>query len=745
MLRPVPSTSTPTFLLASVLVLVPVPVRAGTPVPSPSPPVNEITLGLSVLSGDRHSAEFLEYRDVPQGVTLPSFRFAGRAGGFDYDLAGRDAGQDDQRFRAAVSRGAVTLTGRLDDVPHRLGDVRTPFGDGGPGAFTLPFRLRRDVQADIDRRAGEGTLDQAFLASVADDILAGGRRLDLGFVRRTTGLALAVRPADGLALTASYDRQRREGTRASGVGFGLRNAVEVAEPVDDVTHDASLAAELERGWGVARASVGYSAYRNGVDRLAVDNPLRATDATAPGAQLGPNNSTTAGAGLAEVALTPDNDAVTAAAGGTVRLPLRTRLSADLTAARWRQSDALIPRYGTNGAIVAPAPAVVPVGSLDGSIRIGTQTVALTSAPWAGLSLRARYRRDDRDNRTPRVTLPGVARLDAVFEAVPRITVPYSYQSARREASVGYRIGSWRIEAGGRHEDIDRTFRETARTRETTWSGILAGPLPADGRLQLHYERGHRGFDAYDSRLSPGASRVNVHPVRSLGAGRRYDQSVRDADRAGATVEIAPASALALSASWELRLDRYPQTAYGFVRARTHAGSLDAAFTPAGRVSAHAFYALELGSTFQRVRHSPQPSISIDLRDIWDATLDDTVHSLGAGVAAELEPGRTTLRLDASFQRADGFGGFRSAPGGDPDLALDIAAFDDVRWLSLSAELERRLASGWSLAGGVWWDAQAVDDLIDEGRPDYLPGALVLAPRSFDYGVLVVTARVSRRF
>jgi hypothetical protein len=239
--------------------------------------------------------------------------------------------------------------------------------------------------------------------------------------------------------------------------------------------------------------------------------------------------------------------------------------------------------------------------------------------------------------------------------------------------------------------------------------------------------------------------VNVHPVRSLGAGRRYDQSIRDADRAGATVEIAPAAALAFTAAYDLRLDRYPQTAYGFVRSRTHAGSIDAAFTPGGRVSAHAFYALELGSTFQRVRHSPQPSISIDLRDIWDATLDDTVHSLGAGLAADLRPGRTTLRLDASFQRADGFAGFRSPPGGDPDLAQDIPGFDDVRWLSLAAELERRVGAGWSLAAGVWWDAQAVDDLIDEGRPDYVPGAFVLAPRSFDYGVLVITARVSRRF
>ena len=144
-----------------------------------------------------------------------------------------------------------------------------------------------------------------------------------------------------------------------------------------------------------------------------------------------------------------------------------------------------------------------------------------------------------DDHTPRVALPGVARLDAVFEAVPRLTVPYSHTRTRVEASVGYGLGSWRLEAGHRQEDIARTFRETGETRDTAWTGALSGPLPAAGHLRLHYERGHRDFDAYDSRLSPGASRVNVHPVRSLGAGRRYDQAARDLDRAGARVEVAP--------------------------------------------------------------------------------------------------------------------------------------------------------------------------------------------------------------
>ena len=461
----------------------------------------------------------------------------------------------------------------------------------------------------------------------------------------------------------------------------------------------------------------YDAYRNDIAGLLVDNPFRATDSSVPGAQLGPNDETTAGARQAEVGVAPDNDAFTANAGASVRLPLRTRVTADASFARWRQSDAPLPAFTTNTAVLAAADtAVVPIGALDGAIDIDSQTVQVTSAPWSRLSLRARVRRYAMDNRTPRVALPGVARLDAVWEAVPRLTVPYSHRRTRVEGSIGYGLGSWRAEAGHWQEDFARTFRETEETNETAWTGALSGPLPADGHLRLYYEHSHRGFEAYDSRLSPGASRVNVHPVRSLGAGRRYDQAARDLDRGGARVELAPLPSLVLSASYALELRSYPLTAYGLVRTRAHVGSADASVAPGGRWSAHAFYALELESSFQRVRHSPQPTISIDLRDIWDATLSDTVHSLGGGFAAELDPGRTTLRLEGSFQRSDGLADFDSAPGGTPDLAEDIPSFDDVRWLTVSAEVEHRVRAGWSVAAGASWDRPDGFGLDRRGAP-----------------------------
>ena len=129
------------------------------------------------------------------------------------------------------------------------------------------------------------------------------------------------RPSRSTHATAIGGRRPRVRRRVGCERGGGRGAVA------EGTHTVAFRAELERKWGVLTGGVQYDAYRNDVARLLVDNPFRATDATAPGAQLGPNDTTTAGARQAEIGLAPDNDAFTATAGAAVRLPLRTRVTA----------------------------------------------------------------------------------------------------------------------------------------------------------------------------------------------------------------------------------------------------------------------------------------------------------------------------------------------------------------------------------------------------------------------------------
>ena len=147
-----------------------------SPHPSPLPAANEIALGVVAIAGDRRSPEFLEYRDVPRGVTLPAFRLSGRAAGFDYDVSGRDAGQDDQRYRARLGRGGLDIRGRLDDLPHRLGDGRTMFGQGAPGVFPVAGALQRSAQvrSTSARRRGRPSTTRSSPPSPPISFAAGG-------------------------------------------------------------------------------------------------------------------------------------------------------------------------------------------------------------------------------------------------------------------------------------------------------------------------------------------------------------------------------------------------------------------------------------------------------------------------------------------------------------------------------------------------------------------------------------------
>ena len=265
--------------------------------------------------------------------------------------------------------------------------------------------------------------------------------------------------------------------------------------------------------------------------------------------------------------------------------------------------------------------------------------------------------------------------------------------SRARSATASAPGGWRRATAGR-TSRGPSARPRRRARPPGRGRCRARCRPR-GYLRLHYEHGHRDFEAYDSRLSPGASRVNVHPVRSLGAGRRYDQAARDLDRVGARIEVAPASG-----AGRRRLLRAGPAGIPADRVRARANSRPTwpprtrRWPPADAGARTAFYALELESSFQRVRHSPQPTISIDLRNVWDATLSDTVHSLGAGFAADLDSGRTTLSPRRGVPARRRARRFRAAPpGGTPDLAEDIDAFDDVRWLTLSAEVEHRVSDG----------------------------------------------------
>ena len=88
----------------------------------------------------------------------------------------------------------------------------------------------------------------------------------------------------------------------------------------------------------------------------------------------------------------------------------------------------------NSAIVTPsgqnaATAPLPATALDGKIDVFALNGFFTSKLTDDFRLNARYRYYQNENNTPRVRFEeGYVRFDAVWEDIPRITVPYGWNS-----------------------------------------------------------------------------------------------------------------------------------------------------------------------------------------------------------------------------------------------------------------------------------------------------------------------------
>ena len=342
-------------------------------------------------------------------------------------------------------------------------------------------------------------------------------------------------------MKVSYFQENRVGDRQAGTSFGFGNVVETPEPIDYVTRDVGISAELPLRNAVLRGGIQYNDFENKIPGLLFDNPFRVTDATDANAYQSPSSSSILGSSRGQVALPPSNKAITGTVGFLMKLPASSRLNADLALSHWSQNEALLP-YTVNTAITSPLnasdPASLPVSSFDGKITTLTGGLSFASRPMPKLGINARYRVYDMDNKSERVELPGYVRFDAVWEDIPRISVPYEYGTQRGDLAVTYDLGPVTLEGGYRHDVTDRTFRETEETTENALR--LAAdfrPLPWVA-VRTSYERGSRDFDHYDAaarraclvpRSGSGGEPPAAPPLRSGREGPRPHQRARATD------------------------------------------------------------------------------------------------------------------------------------------------------------------------------------------------------------------------
>lgn len=722
----------------------------------------EIELGVQPVSTDEDSSKFDEYRDVPSGAVLPFFHVYGE-GVYDYSVMGTDIGEQDQRYGVEVSRGPVSLGLSYDQIPHRFGNNgRTLLERVTRNSWQVSNTLQQAHQNAIAQQfaANRAGVNYIFLRDLVAPSFTAANVIDIELLRERVGLQLDFSPGmhyesapvgesphGPYSLDLSYKAENRTGDRQAGTSFGFGNVVETPEPIEYRTQDLELSGEMPLSQGLVRASIHYNDFSNAIDGLLFDNPFRATDSTDPNAYQAPGSASIGGAARGQVALPPDSQAVNASVGGLWKLPANSRLNGNVSVGRWTQKNQLLP-FTTNTAITVPFnasdPNTLPVQEFDGAIDTVNGFLSFTSRPLPKLSINARYRVHDMNNDSERVRFEqGYVRFDAVFEDIPRITVPYGSSNNRGDVSASYDLGPVTIEGAYRHETMERTFRETEQTTED------ALKLSADFRpiswatVRLSYELGERDFDHYDPDEAEHASFLEPGPATNQPSLRRFDQAKRDVNRTSALIQLTPFGNLGITLHYLGNSDDYTETSLGLIEFTNNALTAEVDYSPGETWGVYGFVTRENWSSFQRGRQSGAAPSTNPLDD-WTADINDDVDSIGVGGNYSFVPDRVVLKLFGRYQRVNGFNDLESPPGGTPDFAVDIPNFDDTSLWSGSAELEYSVNTNWSLSVGSWLESYEIDDAQTVGVTNYMPGGFFLAPNDTDYNAAVAYVRASYR-
>ncbi len=740
--------------------------------------VGIFSFGLWQNDSDTISSKFLEYRDIPQGAVAPFFRLQGKKGSYRYDLIGHDVTQKDQRysgrFEASQWKVEIDYTG----IPHNFGNggksILEPLSES---EWRLSDTLQGAHQGAVEALPSTSRTYPNLAAIVASTLADKPEDVDIKLQRNRSSIAFSLLPTgENFDIGVSYTHERRSGARTNnGTSFGFSNVVETPEPVRFITQDFGLSATSRREWGVVFGALHLNDFSDRFATFSWDNPWRVTDSTDPNAYQAPGTGSINGPKTGLAALPPSNEAWNLSGGTSLKLGSKTRLSADLQFGQWRQNEQQFIPFTTNTAIVTPsganaAIAVLPATSLDGKIDVFALNGFFNTRLTDDLQLNARYRLYQNENQTPRIRFEeGYVRFDAVWEEIPRITVPYGFDSTYFDVYASYDVGRLLgLEVGYKFNRIDRTFRESEHTSENTVRAAADLKLDAGVLVRALYERGNREYDDYHAIEGEEASFLEPGAPANLTTLRRYDQANRDRDRVGAQIQWAPDSAMfTLSAAYYLNRDTYDdspvpcagatpadlafcpggeQTSLGLQEAKYETFNLDADFSPSDRATFYAFYSREDVFSLQTGRQSGS-TINFNPTSNWSSTVDDKVDTVGAGLNFTLVPTKWFLDLFYRYQNVDGNNDFDAGPAIRPatNPVADIAEYDDTKIHFISSQVRVHLAPDWSFGLGACWEEYVLNDTQTGQVLYYMPGSFFINANNSDYRAWVGWLNLSYSF
>ena len=280
---------------------------------------------------------------------------------------------------------------------------------------------------------------------------------------------------DPFTLRVDLANEKREGTRPFAGAFNSSQMVELFEPVDYDTTEMKISGEYAQAPFLLNVAYRYSQFKNNVDTLRFDNPLRVTDAVG-----GPSNGT--------IDLAPDNQYHNLNVNGALtNLPWRSQLTASAAWGRMTQDDALVP-FTSNTAITAPA---LPAERVDARVNTSLYNVRFTSKPLSFMRVKGNFRYYDYDNQTGVIEFPdGYVETDDFPVTTAIRNLPTSYTKTQAGADVGFDVFTRsNLTLGYRYEKTDRDKPRGRRAGRSHHESVTGYPRPGLAG-HSHFIRAH---------------------------------------------------------------------------------------------------------------------------------------------------------------------------------------------------------------------------------------------------------------
>lgn len=519
----------------------------------------------TTTTGDE--ARYERYRDTRDGV-YSSFALTRDSGSYLFDASASHVGYRDQRYDAGFFSRRVKASFNWTSLPLNYSYIaRTPFTTTG-STLTLDDNAQRAVQGPTNA-ANDGTAvgvpcaPGALPASCGTPALAAQAKtnrsiytglanpFDLRHVRDTAAASITYAATRALDVDAKFTSAMRSGQQPWGASFAFNDAVELPQPLDQRTNDATLGATWANPRGMVRLGWDGSWFTNRIHNLVWDNPIRLTDFSnglAP--PLGPYDpsgySNGNGPAQGRQAMAPGNSMHVVSATALYKLPGRTTLNGTAQLTSQNQDETLIP-WTINSVINTPVVfaafphlSSLPRPTAQGEARGINTLLNLSTRPVRRMNVTVRYRYNERDVRTPAFDAREYVRFDSVPEEIEE-GISEQFDTSRQifDANLSFTpaaFGTLRVGYG--HEAVERHGRGFSDVGEhifrSSFDAFSSRYVTVRAAFDVARRRGE-GFveTGVDYESGPGGTQPTL---------RYYDEADRDRTRGSLLFTVMPRDA-----------------------------------------------------------------------------------------------------------------------------------------------------------------------------------------------------------